>query len=130
MKKHIFFVLLLALTMTLVCACGKGTSKKGNSSTGATSDGGSVIVGITNDMDSLDPHKAVAAGTREVLYNIFEGLVKADENGVMQPAVASEYSISEDATTYTFTLRDDVTFHNGKKVTASDVSTGSTDVSL
>ncbi len=122
MKKHIFFVLLLALTMTLVCACGKGTSKKGNSSTGATSDGGSVIVGITNDMDSLDPHKAVAAGTREVLYNIFEGLVKADENGVMQPAVASEYSISEDATTYTFTLRDDVTFHNGNKVTASDVS--------
>ena len=120
MKKHLFFSMLLILAMAVLCGCGDST-KSEKESTGASSSGGSVIVGITNDMDSLDPHKAVAAGTREVLYNIFEGLVKADENGVMQPAIASEYAISEDALTYTFTLRDGVKFHNGEEVTAEDV---------
>ena len=52
-----------------------------------------------------------AAGTSEVLFNIFEGLVKPDENGELVPAVASGYKISEDGTTYTFTLREGVKFH-------------------
>ncbi|MBR1851873.1 MAG: ABC transporter substrate-binding protein, partial [Lachnospiraceae bacterium] len=43
--------------------------------------GGKVVVGIQQDMDSLDPHKATAAGTKEILFNIFEGLVKPDPNG-------------------------------------------------
>ena len=39
--------------------------------------GGSIVVGIPQDLeDSLDPHKSVAAGTKEVLFNIYEGLVK------------------------------------------------------
>ena len=71
MKKTLVFAFLTLSILAVFCACGNGT-KKGKSS------GDTVIVGITNDMDSLDPHKAVAAGTREVLYNIFEGLVKAD----------------------------------------------------
>lgn len=43
--------------------------------------GGSIVVGIQQDIDSLDPHKATAAGTKEIIFNIFEGLVKPDENG-------------------------------------------------
>ena len=34
--------------------------------------GGSAVVGIQQDIDSLDPHKATAAGTKEILFNIFE----------------------------------------------------------
>lgn len=83
--------------------------------------GGSVVVGILQDLDSLDPHKAVAAGTKEVLFNVFEGLVKPDESGELIPAVASDYTISEDGKVYTFTLRDNVVFHNGEKVTVADV---------
>ena len=71
--------------------------------------------------DSLDPHKAVAAGTKEVLFNLYEGLVKPDSSGELQPALASDYSVSEDAVTYTFTLRDGVKFHDGSTVTAEDV---------
>ncbi|WP_051227097.1 ABC transporter substrate-binding protein [Butyrivibrio sp. MC2013] len=80
-----------------------------------------LTVGIAQDLDGLDPHNVQAAGTREVLFNIFEGLVKPDEEGNLNPALASEISISDDATEYTFTLRDGVKFHNGKEVTAEDV---------
>lgn len=83
--------------------------------------GGSVVVGIQQDIDSLDPHKATAAGTKEILFNVFEGLLKPDENGNLINAVASDYTISEDGLVYTFTLRDGVKFHNGNEVTAEDV---------
>ena len=63
----------------------------------------------------------MAAGTREVLFNIFEGLVKPNSDGEMIPAVAEKYTLSEDGTTYTFTLREGVKFHNGQTVTAEDV---------
>lgn len=117
MKKRMLLALLASCLMIVLCACGDGT----DNGAGKDASGGSVVVGITNDMDSLDPHKAVAAGTSEVLYNIFEGLVKADTDGVMQPAVCSSYVMADDALSYTFTLRDGAKFHNGEEVTAEDV---------
>ena len=63
----------------------------------------------------------MAAGTEEVLFNLYEGLVKPDSSGDLQPALASDFQISEDATTYTFTLREGVKFHDGSPVTAEDV---------
>ncbi|MBP5281865.1 MAG: ABC transporter substrate-binding protein, partial [Lachnospiraceae bacterium] len=79
--------------------------------------GGKVVVGVQQDIDCLDPHKATAAGTKEILFNIFEGLLKTDENGKLIDAVAKSHSISEDGLTYTFTLRDGIKFHNGNPVT-------------
>ena len=81
----------------------------------------SITIAIPQDIDSLDPHEAKAAGTREVLFNIYEGLVKPDQNGDMKPALATEWTISDDATVYTFTLRDGVQFHDGTTVTAEDI---------
>lgn len=80
-----------------------------------------VIVGIQQDLGTLDPHEAEAAGTKEVLFNIFEGLVKCDVDGNFNPCVAQTYTISDDYLTYEFTLRQNVTFHNGKALTMEDV---------
>lgn len=115
MKKKI---LLLMLIMTIALSGCLG-GKSGDDS--ASRDKKSIVVGIQQDLDSLDPHLVVAAGTKEVLFNIFEGLVKPDTNGNLVSAVASDYKISEDGRTYTFTLRENVKFHNGKTVTAQDV---------
>ena len=53
-----------------------------------------IVVGIPQDLeDSLDPHEAVAAGTKEILFNIFEGLLKPDETGDLIPAVADRKSV-------------------------------------
>ena len=81
-----------------------------------------IVIGIPQDLDqSLDPHYTVAAGTKEVMFNVFEGLVKYDSNGDTIPAVASEVEVSDDGLVYTFTLRDGVKFHNGNAVTLDDV---------
>ena len=122
-KKRVFGFTLVLLLSTLITACGSKNHKEQVNTNEPTkiSYGGSIIVGITNDLDSLDPHKAVAAGTREVLFNMFEGLVKPNSNGELIPAVAQDYKISEDGLTYTFTLRDGVKFHNGAIVTVDDV---------
>lgn len=114
-------VLLLAVSLVL-CGCKDDTTPADDSTLEASVHyGGKIVVGITQDLDSLDPHKAVAAGTKEVLCNIFEGLIKVDPDGNFVPAVASEYEISPDGCRYEFTLREGVKFHNQKTVTAEDV---------
>lgn len=130
MKKRIFALFLSALLLaTVLCACGDtkpqeagGVGSDTTSSSGEAVTGGELVVGISQDLgDSLDPYQLTAAGTREVLFNIYEGLVKATATGEYVPAVASDSSVSEDGLTYTFPLRNDVQFHNGDTVTSEDV---------
>ena len=122
MKKYLTTFLVTLLTMTALCGCtgGTGASSEDKPSKNATY-GGTVVVGIQQDIDGLDPHKVTAAGTKEILFNIFEGLVKCDSKGDLTGAVAEEYSLSEDGLEYTFKLRQGVKFHNGNTVTAEDV---------
>ena len=114
MKKSLLLLLVMMLSTALM-ACSGGS--EGNTSEGKDS----IVVGIQQDLDSLDPHLATAAGTKEVLFNIYEGLVKPNENGELIPAVASDYKVSSDGLVYTFNLREGVKFHNGEVVTAEDV---------
>ena len=125
-KKLLALFLALVMVGAVLPGCGDGSKDPGgqgnNGETGEPVKGGEITVGIAQDLDdSLDPHQTVAAGTREVLFNIFEGLVKPNSDGEMIPAVAEKYTLSEDGTTYTFTLREGVKFHNGQTVTAEDV---------
>lgn len=132
--KRVQFVktLLLIVGVTFALALGgcsgekedSQSSEEGNVSqeAGEPEEGGSIVVGIPQDIeDSLDPHAAVAAGTEEILFNIYEGLLKYDENGNLIDAVASAHTASDDGKTYTFTLRDGVKFHDGSTVTLDDV---------
>ena len=113
-RKKGMALLMIVLTTLTVALSGCSGDK-------AEEDSSKITVGIPQDIDSLDPHIAEGAGTREVLFNVFEGLVKPDENGNLNPAVASEYTISDDGLMYTFTLRDGIKFHNGNPVTVEDI---------
>ena len=123
--KRALSLLTAAMLLISLCACAGDTDnskdEQPSAESGELSDGSSVTVGIAQDLDSLDPHRALSAGTSEVLFNIFEGLMKASPDGGVIPAVASDYEMSADGTTYTFTLREGVTFHNGNTVTLDDV---------
>jgi len=103
--------------------CGSdGTEQSGDGGKSKRAQANEIAVGIAQDLDdSLDHHKAVAAGTKEVMFNVFEGLMKPTPTGELIPAVADHYTFSEDKLTYTFTLRKGVKFHNGDTVTAEDV---------
>lgn len=120
MKKRIL-TLALALVMTAALFTGGGQSvwAAENGSTGDAE----ITVGIAADLDSsLDPHvSSSSAGTREVLFNVYEGLMKPDTQGNLVPAVAEDYAVNDTADVYTFTLREGVRFHDGSEVTVGDV---------
>ncbi len=136
LKRALLLLVVAAMLAASLCACTGGTQSGTGPSAPAQSgelppesatpteesEGkNSVTVGIAQDLDTLDPHMAVNAGTSEVLFNLFEGLVKASPDGGVIPAVASGWDVSPDGLTYTFTLREGVTFHNGAPVTVEDV---------
>ena len=138
-RKLLALLLLLGLLSAALCGCGGGSTGEtagskptdGSTSTEAQAPAdqpapedhpNEITVGIAQDLDeSLDPHKAVAAGTKEVMFNVFEGLMKPTPEGDLIPAVAEKYEISDDQLVYTFTIRDGIKFHNGAPVTAGDV---------
>ena len=117
MRKRVLAVtLILVLALGLLSGCGKKTTTVPTRNT--TNE---AAIGIAQDFDSLDPDYMTAAGTKEVLFNVFEGLVKPNAAGEIVPAVAADVIRSEDGLTYTFPLREGVKFHNGSPVTPEDV---------
>ncbi len=122
-KRVLASVLAAGMLAALFTACG-GNKKAADDPAGKTDRAAAdeIVVGIAQDLDeSLDPHYAVAAGTKEVMFNVFEGLVKPTPEGDLVPAVASDVSVAPDGSAYTFTLREGVKFHNGDPVEMQDV---------
>ncbi|HEU5090794.1 MAG TPA: ABC transporter substrate-binding protein, partial [Roseiflexaceae bacterium] len=90
---------------------------------GATADPATTLrwslEGIS-DLTSIDPAKPGDAPTITVINNVFGGLVRLDDKLQVQPDGASEWKVSDDGKTYTFTLRDGLKFADGTPVTAGD----------
>jgi peptide/nickel transport system substrate-binding protein len=82
----------------------------------------SLVLGMVLEPPHLDPTAGAAAAIDEVVYaNVFEGLTRIDRNGVVKPALAESWSVSDDGLTYTFTLRSGVAFHDGSAFDSADV---------
>lgn len=70
---------------------------------------------------SLDPQLASTGEALMIVENTFEGLLRQSENGGLEPGVATDYEVSDDGLTYTFTLRRDAMWSDGETpVTARD----------
>lgn len=81
-----------------------------------------INLGMQLEPPHLDPTAGAAAAIDEVVYaNIFEGLTRIDRDGVVQPGLAASWEVSEDGLTYSFKLREGVTFHDGSSFEADDV---------
>lgn len=78
-------------------------------------------VQIEADVRSTDPGVNRDASTDNVMLHIVEGLVAYREDTSVGPLLAETVDISDDGKSYTFTLRDGVTFHNGAPLTAAEV---------
>ncbi|EFO80320.1 extracellular solute-binding protein, family 5 [Oscillochloris trichoides DG-6] len=83
--------------------------------------GGTVTRAITAEPTSLDPHAAPGSGQNIILPYIFDTLIFRDMDNTYKPYLAKSWEISEDGLTVTFTLRDDVTFHDGTPLNADAV---------
>ncbi|HEY8594908.1 MAG TPA: ABC transporter substrate-binding protein [Devosiaceae bacterium] len=82
-----------------------------------------LTIGIQLEPPNLDPTTGgAAAAIRSVTYhNIYEGLTRIDQDGVVVPALAKSWDISDDGLVYTFHLEDGVKFHDGTPFSADDV---------
>jgi peptide/nickel transport system substrate-binding protein/oligopeptide transport system substrate-binding protein len=77
---------------------------------------------LREDPPTLDPALSTDNLSEAVVMNLFRGLVFMNPETLrVRPAVASSWTISEDRLRYVFSLRDDVRFHNGRRVTTDDV---------
>jgi len=82
----------------------------------------SVVVGLPIEPPGLDPTIAAPAAIREVTWaNLFEGLVRIDRDGRVQPLLAKSWDVSPDGLTYTFRLQQGVKFHDGTAFDSADV---------
>jgi peptide/nickel transport system substrate-binding protein len=69
----------------------------------------------------LDPHVITAFSSTAILSQIYDGLLEVNADLQVEPALAVGYAVSPDGLSYLFTLREGVTFHNGRPFTADDV---------
>ncbi len=76
---------------------------------------------VTEPEKSPDPITDGSLAGYNIYYNLFDQLTKLDADGVIQPSLATEWVSNDDFTEWTFTLRDDVEFHDGTPLTAEDV---------
>ena len=79
-----------------------------------------MSMSIAGDIQNLDPHNTSNNPDFRTFTLVFSALVQQDETGFI-PSLATRWELSDDGLSYTFWLRDDVLFHNGDLMTASDV---------
>lgn len=83
---------------------------------------GVLVVGQIAEPQSMDPHAVTAVNDFRILMNVYDGLVRYTPGTLeVEPALATGWDISEDGRTYTFKLRDGVTFHDGTAFNAEAV---------
>lgn len=113
-KAVLAFLCLLLFTLVVVFGVGAATTTtqpSGGQGTLNLSDTGPI---------TLDPAVAAEAGSAMYIFQIFSGLVRLDENLQIVPDIAQSWDKSSDGKTFTFHLRHDARFQDGKQVTAAD----------
>lgn len=122
MKKGISFLLILAMCVTMLSACsgGKEASKDSEKSGGGAGQDKIVRIMFSNT-PYLDPAVGSDEASTAAFPNIYDSLVVPTHDGDTEPSLATEWTVSEDGLTWVFKLRDDVKFHNGEPLKASDV---------
>lgn len=76
--------------------------------------------GTASEPNTLDPQSAVGNSAATILYDLFMGLTTFDAAGKTMLGVAATWAVSDDGTSYTFALRDDARWSDGRPMTARD----------
>jgi peptide/nickel transport system substrate-binding protein len=112
---------------------GSGTQTSGTSTTGDTTpatdetagepqSGGELIIGLNEEPPTLDPHASPSASTFIITSSVTESLLHLTSERELAPSLAESWEASADGKSYTFTLRQDVTFHDGEPFNAQSVA--------
>lgn len=145
MKKKLVSLALVSAMALSVTACGGGATETTAAATQAaettTVDAASVeaskeakkeaataksadndiVIALQADATHLDPHKSSNGISNQITNEMYECLLAFDENTNVVPALAKEWSVSEDGKSYTFILNEGITFHDGEPFNAEAV---------
>lgn len=120
----------VAVLALIATACGgdggsaDDETETGTSTAEATEDaamGGTLVVAEDGVPVTFDPTQSALIKTSFVWQWVYESLVEVKPDGSIDPLLATEWETSDDGLTYTFILRDGVSFHNGEPFEADDV---------
>ncbi|GAA0328651.1 ABC transporter substrate-binding protein [Bacillus carboniphilus] len=121
MKKNLQAGLLLLVSLFFILSgCGKDSSNQAQTNTD-TPKKDTLTIGLDAEPPSLDPHRSSSSVDRQVLQGVYSKLLEVNEDLEIVPSLVKEWDISDDGKTYTFSLREDVTFHDGTDFNAEAV---------
>lgn len=83
--------------------------------------GGALTEGVIGSPRFINPLLATTDADRDIVSLVYSGLLKATPDGILTEDVAEKYSISPDGLEYHFTIKEDVFFHDGARITADDI---------
>ena len=132
--KHLRFLLFALLSIMLLVACNDEANEEPSSESSETntseeaSDEGSkdnndastngndqeLVIAVNENFISMDPHNTGDTNSNSVQSSMLEGLLGFDSEGKVVNVLATDYSVSDDATEFTFKLREGVKFHDGE----------------
>ncbi|MFT4260589.1 ABC transporter substrate-binding protein [Microbacterium sp.] len=121
--RRLALVSAIATAAMLLTACsGGGAPEPSPTSAGEPDPDATLHVGLVLAPTNFDIRHTSGAALEQVLIdNIYEGLVTRTPENEIVTKLASDYDISDDGLTYTFTLNEGITFHNGTPLTSADV---------
>jgi len=112
---------LLVSSALLLAACSAGTADAPTAA-GKPDPDASAVIRLVLEPGNLDIRQTSGAALDQILVdNIYEGLIRRTPEQEIEPALASDWTVSEDGLTYTFELREGVTFHDGQALSPQDV---------
>lgn len=104
-------ILTIAMATTLFAGCGNKSASNANQT---------LVYNLGTDSETIDPALNEAVDGATVVANAFEGLTRIGDDNNVKPGVAEKWEISSDGTVYTFYLRKNAKWSDGKPVTAKD----------
>lgn len=123
MKRILCLIIALMLVFSMT-ACGNkdesNNSENDNNNSAGNGHRETLTVAIGREPKALIPYASNDTGTSYITSQIYDSLIEADAEMKLTPSIATKWEQIDD-THYRFYLRDDVTFHNGSKLTAEDV---------
>lgn len=111
----------LGLSMPAIGLAGATANAQSEPSSAPVKKGGTLRVGVSAPAGPVDPMVAANQGSIAMYQPIGEYLARADPDLSLRPALARSWTSNDEGTVWTFSLRDDVTFQDGQKMTAADV---------
>lgn len=112
----------IAASAVILSACTGTAAPETTAPTGEPDPDATLQVGLVLEPTNLDIRHTSGAALEQILIdNIYEGLISRTQENEIIPRLASDYEVSDDGLTYTFTLNDGISFHSGTALTSADV---------